>query len=143
MKNISSTDKRIAEKRVFMLDKNTFESVMDYIEERCRVSGCGEKAIGHITVASSEILANIDSYAYDNGGPVEISTLCSDRRMTITFRDSGKPFDPLNVKAPDIHAPLDEREPGGLGIFLVRKLMSRVRYDYIDGQNTLTIEKDF
>lgn len=132
-----------AESRVFLLNKQTFEEVMNYIKERCRALGCGNKAVNHISVASSEILANIDSYAYENGGEVEIVTSRRENRMIIAFRDRGKPFDPMSVASPDITAPLSEREPGGLGIFIVRKLMSDVRYEYIDGQNILTIEKEF
>ena len=89
------------------------------------------------------MLANIDSYAYENGGEVEILTKCRDRVMTMVFRDNGKPFNPLLVQEPDVTLPLGERKPGGLGIFIVKKLMSDVSYAYENGQNVLTIEKDF
>lgn len=130
------------ESRVFLLNMQTFEDVISYIRECCRKAGCGEKAMNHISVASSEILANIESYAYKNGGEVGIMTSRRENRMVITFKDCGKPFDPLSVKPPDITAPLSERTPGGLGIFIVRKLMSDVSYQYTKGQNVLTIEKE-
>ncbi len=140
--DIPDTKSVPAESRIFTLNRQTFEDVISYIEERCRALGCGEKALSRISVSSSEILANIDSYAYENGGEVEITISRSGRRLTITFKDSGAPFDPLSVKPPDVTAPLSEREPGGLGIFIVRKLMSSVRYEYADGQNVLTVEKE-
>ena len=59
------------------------------------------------------------------------------------FKDKGKAFDPLLVCKPDITAPLSQRRPGGLGIHIVKKLMDSVSYRYEDGQNILTIEKDF
>lgn len=131
------------ESRVFLLNLQTFEDVMSYIEERCREAGCEENVVYPISVSSSEILANIESYAYENGGNVEIITSRRENRMIITFKDSGKPFDPMSVEPPDITVPLSEREPGGLGIFIVRKLMNNVRYEYIDGHNVLTVEKEF
>ena len=131
------------ERRVFFLTKESFHDVMDYIEAYCRAAGCTDRALGQISVASSEILANIDSYAYSHGGEVEILMHCSGRRLTVVFRDSGPPFDPLDAAVPDVNAPVSERTPGGLGIFLVRRLMTAVSYQYTDGQNELTIEKEF
>ena len=63
--------------------------------------------------------------------------------MTIMFKDKGKPFNPLLVQEPDITLPLSERSPGGLGIFIVKKLMSDTGYAYLDGHNVLTLEMDF
>ena len=131
------------ESRVFSLNKQTFDVVMEHIRERCIAAGCGEQAVSQISIASSEILANIDSYAYTDGGQVEILTRSRDRRMTIVFKDGGRPFDPLGAKTPDVTVPISERKPGGLGIFIVKKLMSDVSYKYDEGQNVLTIEKEF
>ena len=129
--------------RTFFLDESSFESVTEYIAGVCAAAGCDEDTLAHITIASSEILANIDSYAYKNGGEVEILTQCHDRRMTITFKDSGLAFNPLQVEEPDVNAPLSARPIGGLGIFIVRNLVNDVRYTYENRQNVLTIEMDF
>lgn len=126
--------------RTFFLDKSSFERVMEYIAGECAAAGCDEDTITHITIASSEILANIDSYAYENGGEIEIVTSCHDRKMTVIFKDSGPLFNPLMVEEPDVVSPLSERAYGGLGIFIVRKLVNDVRYTYENGQNVLTIE---
>ena len=61
--------------------------------------------------------------------------------MIITFIDSGKPFNPLNIVEPDISLSAEEREIGGLGIFLVKKTMNLVEYEYKNGQNILKIKK--
>ena len=63
--------------------------------------------------------------------------------MTIIFKDRGKPFNPLLVQEPDVNMPLTERKPGGLGVFIVKKLVSETSYTYENGQNILTIEMDY
>ena len=139
------TDKAVSgiDSRTFFLDESSFESVTEYIAGVCAAAGCDEDTVAHITIASSEILANIDSYAYKNGGEVEILTWCRDRRMTVIFKDSGPAFNPLQVNEPDVNVPLSEREIGGLGLFIVKSLVDDVRYTYENRQNMLTIEIDF
>ena len=61
--------------------------------------------------------------------------------MTLTFLDSGIPFNPLDRTDPDVSLPAEEREIGGLGIFMTRKSMDDVRYEFRDGQNVLTLIK--
>jgi anti-sigma regulatory factor (Ser/Thr protein kinase) len=96
-----------------------------------------------ILTASSEILANIESYAYENGGDIQIMTISRGRRVCVVFKDSGVPFDPMQAEKPDVTLPLEQRSPGGLGIHIVQKLMDSVSYRYENGQNVLTIEIDF
>lgn len=129
--------------KTFFLTKKSFDSVTEYVTERCTAAGCDKATTDKIAIATSEILANIDSYAYESGGEIEIMTKCLDRRMIIVFRDNGKPFNPLLVKNPDVTLPLSQRKPGGLGIYIVKKLMSETDYTYQNGQNVLTIEMDF
>nr|WP_316621674.1 SpoIIE family protein phosphatase [uncultured Ruminococcus sp.] len=126
----------------FFLNKQSFDTVLSYIGSCCQEAGCDEETVGQITIASSEILANIDSYAYENGGDITIKTKCHDQTMTIVFIDNGKKFDPLQEKAPDVTLPLKERRRGGLGIFIVKKLMTDISYQYVEHQNVLTITKD-
>ena len=150
MVNIGETNHDIAiddvsglKRKTFYLDKESFDNVVDYIAEECRKAGCDDDTEGSILIASSEILANIDLYAYENGGEIEIITKCLDHKMSITFIDSGPPFNPLTEKEPDITKSLHDRKRGGLGIFVVKKIMSDVRYMYENGKNVLTIEKEF
>ncbi len=131
------------ENKKFMLTKESFDEVIDYISDKCSEYGCSNGIVYSIATAASEILANIESYAYENGGEIEISSVVRERRVIIIFRDNGKPFDPLLAAKPDITLPLKQRTPGGLGIFIIQKLMDNVSYRYENGQNVLTIEKDF
>ena len=63
--------------------------------------------------------------------------------MIVEFKDSGRAFNPLLVSEPDTTLNLSERKPGGLGVFIVKKLMTDVSYEYRDGHNILRIEKEF
>ena len=129
--------------KTFFLNKGSFDSVLSYIEERCYESGCDEETVGQITIACSEILSNLDSYAYEDGGEIEIQSKCRDKCMTLIFKDNGEPFDPLRKQDPDVTLPLNERRSGGLGIYIVKKLMTDVSYEYVDHQNVLKVTKDF
>ena len=62
--------------------------------------------------------------------------------MTLTFIDNGKPYDPLKKADPDITLPANERPIGGLGIFMVKKTMDDVNYEYADGKNILRLKKN-
>ena len=105
--------------------------------------GCSDAIVYKILTASSEILANIESYAYESGGEIQIMTIFRGRRVCVVFKDSGVPFDPMQAEKPDVTLPLEQRSPGGLGIHIVQKLMDSVSYRYENGQNVLTIEIDF
>ena len=135
--------KPMYETKDFFLTIESFDSVIDYIADRCKEYGCSDAIVYKILTASSEILANIESYAYESGGEIQIMTISRGRRVCIVFKDSGAAFDPLLAKKPDVTLPLEQRSPGGLGIHIVQKLMDSVSYRYENGQNVLTIEKDF
>ena len=89
-------------------------------------------------------MERIASYAYAPG--TGIATVCIEivddlPVATIAFSDSGVPFDPLKKADPDVTLPAEEREIGGLDIFMTKKTMDEVRYEYKDGQNRLTLVK--
>ena len=106
--------------------------------------GCSVKAQMQIDIAIDEIVANVSFYAYTPGtGNVEV---CfdydpEDRAAVMTFTDGGVPFNPLEKEEPDTGLTAEEREIGGLGIFLVRKTMDAVAYRREDGHNILTVRK--
>ena len=115
-----------------------------FIDGKLEALGCGLKAQMQIDVAMDELFGNIARYAYGDGeGEV---TVCFDfeentRQAVITLTDRGKPFDPTAAMVPDVKIPAAERQVGGLGIFLVRKTMDDMAYEYRDGQNVLTIRE--
>ena len=95
-----------------------------------------------IRLSIEEIVENIVCYAYENGaGYLEASTKSNDGMLSITFTDEGKPFDPLAKPDPDIKLSAKQRAIGGLGIFICKKMMDRIFYEYKDGRNILTLNK--
>ena len=118
--------------------------ITEFVDAALEQMNCSVKTQMAIDIALDEILANICHYAYAPGtGTVEV---CVDhdaenRMAVVTFRDRGVPFDPLQKEDPDTTLTAEEREIGGLGIFLVRKTMDAVEYRHEDGFNVLTIRK--
>ena len=90
-----------------------------------------------------EVVENIVSYAYNDGnGSVEVGTNIKEGdKLYITFKDSGVPFDPLAKEDPDITLSAEDRQIGGLGIFLCKQLMDDIQYHYEDGHNVLVMIK--
>ena len=92
-----------------------------------------------------EVFCNISSYAYNpDTGKATVRVAVSDEPVvvTITFLDHGVPYDPLAKQDPDVSMSAEEREIGGLGIFMTKSLMDDVSYEYIDGENILTLKKN-
>jgi len=125
---------------------NQLDSVLSFIETELEAINCPMKICNQIAIAVEEIFVNIAHYAYC---PIEgqatircqIQTDGPQPQVTIEFLDSGKPYDPLANDDPDTTLSAEEREIGGLGIFMVKQLMDDVKYEYKDGKNTLTIQK--
>ena len=106
--------------------------------------GCPAKARAQLDVAIDELFSNIARYAYAPGTgsvTVRVEALEGPRAVEFTFIDSGVPYDPLAREDPNTGLPLEEREAGGLGIFIVKKTMDAMSYEYANGQNILRIKK--
>lgn len=113
-----------------------------YLEE----NGCPMKARVQIDIAIDELLGNIAHYAYGQGEGkmvVRIEIKHNPSAAVLTFIDNGIPYDPLKKDDPDIHLSAEERKPGGLGIYMVKKTMDEMVYEYKDGKNILMITKFF
>ncbi len=118
------------------------EQVLGFIRQNLEEAGASSRTLHQILIAAEEIFVNIASYAYgQETGSAEIRMTVEDGSAGIEFRDSGKPFDPLAEPDPDVTLPAEERQIGGLGIFMVKKSMDDVQYRYESGQNILTIRK--
>ena len=96
-----------------------------------------------LNLAVEEAVVNVMNYAFPHGtiGNVNIEACANDLRLKFTITDNGQPFDPTAVKDADISLSVEERPVGGLGIYLVRKLMDSINYEYVDGRNILTLRK--
>lgn len=116
--------------------------VTDFINEILEKNGCLMKEQMLIDVAVEEIFVNIASYAYFPGtGDVLIHCGVENGEVRITFIDSGKPFDPLKKPDPDVTLSAQEREIGGLGIYMAKRYMDNMVYEYSENKNKLVITK--
>ncbi len=126
--------------------KAKLENLVDvtaFVESQLETLDLPMKTQMQIDLAVEEIFVNIANYAYspEDGLAIIEVELTEDPRVIITFIDNGKPFDPLAKEDPDITKSAEDRKVGGLGIFMVKKSMDDVYYEYKDGQNILRIEK--
>ena len=121
------------------------EAVTDFVDEQLHELDCPMKAEMQINVAIDEIFSNIARYAYgDSVGDAAVRFSYSEngRTVTLTFTDSGIPYNPIKNEDPDITLSAEERQIGGLGIYLVKKTMDEVSYEYKNDKNILTIRKN-
>lgn len=116
--------------------------VTDFVEQQLTEAGCPMKVIMKMNIAIDEVFSNIAYYAYEGGkGEAKIQVDCEDNSLKLIFSDSGKPYNPLEKDDPDITLAAEDREVGGLGIFMVKNMMDDIAYEYKDGQNILTMTK--
>lgn len=122
------------------------DQVQEFIGEQLTESGCPEKIRLQIEMAVEEIFVNIVTYAYaPEDGEVDITCSLTDSpiQIAIEFQDHGVPFDPLKQPEANTHQSAEEREIGGLGIFMTKQLMDNVAYRYEHGKNILTLRKEW
>ncbi len=121
------------------------EQVTDFVNDQLAEIGCPMKAQVQIDIAIDELFGNIAQYAYNpDTGPATVRVEVSDAPIsdTITIMEHGNPYDPLQHAEPENALSAEERAAGGLGIFMVKKTMDEITYEYKDGQNILRIRKD-
>ena len=126
-------------------DRMNLPQVQAFIDEQLEEVGCPMPAQISIDIAVEELFVNIASYAYGNGSGkavVQVTVHEDPLSVEIAFIDNGAPYDPLAKADPDTTLSLKERKKGGLGIFMVKKSMDNVSYEYKDGNNILTIKKN-
>lgn len=125
-------------------ERDQLPQALAFIDRHLEDAGCPMKEQMQIDVAAEEIFINIASYAYAPGkGKVTIRVDAHEGQAKITFIDSGMPYDPLAKEDPDVTLSAEERKIGGLGIFMVKKSMDDVSYEYKDEQNRLTLTKQW
>lgn len=125
-------------------NKTNLEKVLSFIEDCVSSLDVSIKAKFQLELAIEEIFVNIVSYAYgDKEGKIKI--YCDVRenplKIIIKFIDEGEPFNPLDVANPDVSADIESRNIGGLGLFLVKKNVDDIKYEYLNEKNNLAIEK--
>lgn len=119
--------------------------VTDFVNEQLEACDCPMKVQMQIDIAIDEIFSNIAYYAYKpeiGDATVRVEVAENPRAVVITFIDKGVPYDPLKREDPNTKLSAEERDIGGLGIFMVKKSMDDVSYEYKDGRNILSIRKN-
>lgn len=121
------------------------DRVRDFVNALLEERGCGDRELMSIDLALEELFVNIASYAYapDTGMAVIRVSFPEEKTVSITLTDTGREYNPLAKEDPDITLPASERAIGGLGIYMVKKSMDEVTYEYKDSENRLTFVKHF
>lgn len=129
----------------FLASVDELTNVLAFIEEELDKLSCSMKASTQIQIAAEEIFVNIAHYAYPNSqGKMKLTIVDNpDNSVSLQFVDHGIPFNPLEKQDPDINLDAEDRNIGGLGIFMVKKSMDLVEYKYESEQNILTITKKY
>ena len=119
----------------------SLEVVSAFVRGAMQYAGMDPKRQTEISIAVEEVFVNILSYAYPSGtGEVTIMLPVGPDGLRIIFMDTGIPFNPLTHADPDLSLPADERDVGGLGIYLIKKMTDNIEYRYEKGANILTLE---
>ena len=130
--------------KTFLAKTESLSDVLGFVEETLEGFECPIKIKTAICVAIEEVFVNVAHYAYPDGeGDMSLHIGFDNKSRVITFRmtDKGVPFDPLTKPDPDITLSAEEREIGGLGIFIAKKTMDSLSYSYENGENILTMIK--
>jgi anti-sigma regulatory factor (Ser/Thr protein kinase) len=119
------------------------DEIREFVGNIARRNGFNDKEVYNIQLAADEAASNIIEHAYEGvtDGVLDISCGVKDSVMTIVMVDYGESFDPSTIPLPDLQADLSERKIGGLGIYLMRKLMDEVHYQAQSTGNVLTMIK--
>jgi anti-sigma regulatory factor (Ser/Thr protein kinase) len=121
------------------------DECVEFIINGTSKAGVDKKTLFQLRLACEEVVVNVINYAYpESQGNVRISYELNEEtgELVIVISDSGIAFDPLSKDDPDLSLPMEERQIGGLGIFMVRTVMDTVEYSFEDGRNILTMRKN-
>lgn len=120
------------------------ETVTDFVNEELEALDCPMKTQMQIDIAIDELFSNIANYAYApevGEATVRVEPKDDALAVVVTFIDKGMPYNPLENEDPDTTLSIDKREVGGLGVYMVKKSMDDIKYEYKNGQNILSIVK--
>lgn len=125
-------------------DRSEIERLSRLVEAFGAAEGLHPESIFSVNLALDEVVTNIIRYAYDDGlqHPILVQLALAEGVLAAQVEDDGRAFNPLQMPPPDIDADIEERPIGGLGIHLVRSVMSSVEYRREDGRNVLVMKKN-
>lgn len=121
------------------------EKVTEFVNKELERFNCPPKAKAEIDIVIDELFSNIANYAYNpevGEATVKVEVEDNPQVVKLTFMDKGIPYNPLAKEDPNTKLSIEERGVGGLGIFMVKKSMDSIDYEYKDGHNILKIKKN-
>lgn len=125
-------------------DLDALAKISAFVTEAAELAGLDERATWQVQLAIDEAATNVIQHAYDEESPGDLTLTwrCEGNRFILALRDYGRQFDPGSIPEPDITSPLEDRQVGGLGLYLITRLMDEVRFDFNpQGGNVLTMVK--
>jgi len=124
-------------------DVSELEKVMSFITDLCARNSIPPETEYDLNLALDEMITNVAKHAYPEGGEHQftLQITASPEEFVARLEDDGMEFNPMAHPVPDLDAPLEERKVGGLGIFLVRQIMTTVEYQRVAGKNVITLRK--
>jgi sigma-B regulation protein RsbU (phosphoserine phosphatase) len=129
---------------IFSANLEQLEAIRDFAARAAKDAGMDDSAVYAVELSMDEACTNVIEHAYEGieGGEIECTCDVDKKNLTIIIHDHGKSFDPESIALPDLEADLDSRPIGGLGIFLMKKLMDEVRFEPMgEAGNVLTMVK--
>lgn len=123
-------------------------SAIGVLAEKVEAFGDANKLAGQkiymMNLALEELITNVVSYGFDGvtRPEIEIAVQVNGPMLELTIVDNGQQFDPTQDTNPDLSSPIEDRPIGGLGLYLVKTFADRMKYEYVDGKNRLTLEHD-
>ena len=130
--------------KIFVAKIENLEIANAFLNEQLDALNVTPKERMQLELAFEELFTNVSNYSYgDDVGKVEVGVTFKDDEcmLVIKVSDSGTPFNPLERETPDLTLSADDRPIGGLGIFMVKKNVDDITYDYVDGENVVTLYK--
>jgi serine/threonine-protein kinase RsbW len=129
---------------IFPAKFDQLNAIRDFAAQAARDAGMDDSEIYAVELCIDEACTNVIEHAYEgiDGGEIECTCDIDDPNLTIIIHDRGKSFDPSNIPFPDLDSDLETRPVGGLGVFLIKKLMDEVRFEPLGEEgNVLTMVK--
>ena len=123
---------------------DSLAAIGEYVTRAAEAAGLDARSVQGVELAVDEACSNIIEHAYggEGRGDIEVTYRIDGDGLTVLLRDYGSPFNPDGVPEPDLQAPLEERDAGGLGLHFMRQLMDQVRFEFTAGAgNVLTMVK--
>lgn len=118
-------------------DADSYTAVQDFLTEWMEANDLSMRVQSRVQVAADEIWSNIVRYSGASRATVEVRR--EGETLLLRFADDGKPYDPTAAPGPDVTLSAQERQIGGLGLHMVRKMTAAMSYEYADGENRLTL----